>query len=246
MSIDELPTSLRISGRSSEEDTDHPGLLVKEGTGDEGFQLTDSVTDRVLGYLTMGVRSGQYESVKTAQGAVVLLKNDGSVSQGDRLAPSGSGGAKAGYVKSSEDVTETFVGYALQAANDDEEVQVLVLANVDAPNRSLTVDTGAEDDVVSNAFDVDLTQNLAAADDWLVEVYDDNMDPSSNIQITSQGSGSLQTAASQDSAIARLHTDGTETLRFMDGSGTLSATVHVECTPLNGDGEVKQFDLTYS
>lgn len=244
--LNELPRGLSIAGRTAEEDMGDPALLVKDGSGSENFQLCTGASDDVLGFTKTGLRSGQHGAVVTAVGTVVLLHADGSISQNDPLAPSGSGGSKAGYAKSHGGGEETFVGIALQGASDNDEFQALFLAGTDRGVRSLSEDTGSEGDQVSDAFDVDLTQNIAAADDWLVEVYDNNMDASSNIQITSQGSGSLQTAADQDSAIARLHTDGTETLRFLDSSGSLSATVHVVCTPLNGDGEVKQFDLTYS
>lgn len=246
MGVNELPRSLSIAGRTAEEDMGDPALLVKEGSGTENFQLTTGSSDRVLGYTKTGLRSGQHGAVVTAVGSICLLHADGAISQGDELAPSGAGGSKAGYVTTHGGGEDTFVGFALQAASDNEEVKVLFLAGVDRAARSLSVSTGSEGDVATDAFDVDFTQNIAAADDWLVEVYDDNMDPSSNVQISSQGSGSLQTSASQDSAIARLHTDGTETLRFKDSSGTLAATVHVVCTPLEGEGEVKEFDLTYS
>lgn len=243
MDTNELPRALSISGRVAEEDMGEPGYLVKEGTGAENFQLTDAVDDRVLGYTKTGLRTGQHGAVVTVPGSVVLLHNDGAVTQGDRMAVSGT---NDGHVTASEDQTDTFVGYALQDAGAGEEVQVLFLANVDEPARALSVATGSEGDQATDAFDVDLTQNLAAADRWLIEVYDNNLDPSSNVQISSQGSETLVSATDQDAAIVDLSADGTATLRFTDSSGTLSADVHVECTPLNGDGEEKQFTLPYS
>lgn len=241
--MDEFNEYFRLPGRKAQEDLSEPSLFVKEGSANDEIQLCDDPADDALGFVPGSKKSGQFADVLPR--GVGMFFVDGGVSKGDPLALTGTSN-KHGYVQQYTDQAHTFVGYATQAASDGEEVLAIVDVFATGPVRQLSITTGSEGDQTADAFDVDLDQNLPHDDDWLVEVYDNNMDPSSNIQITSQGSGSLQTAADQDSAIARLHTDGTETLRFLDSSGTLSATVHVVCTPLDSEGEVREFDLPYS
>lgn len=233
----------RLAGYKAENDIDveQATKLVKRGSAKDQVAKTTSATDGVIGVAVSSRSSG--ERIKVMGPGFYEGIAEGSISQGDRLVPSGS---TDGAVTASDDVTETFVGYAREAASDGDKVIYEFRLKGGDVRKFDSIDTGSEGDQTSDAFDVDFTQNLAAADDWLVEVYDNNMDASSNVQISSQGSGSLQTAGSQDSAIAQLASDGTETLRFTDSSGSLSATVHVVCTPLNGEGVVEEFDLTYS
>lgn len=246
--INNVPRPLTIPGRTAEEAMSDPAVLVKEGSGTTNFQMTDSATDRVLGYTRTGLESGQHGAIVSAIGGAPLMFADGSISQGDRLAVSGSGGGKQGYVKASEDVTETFVGYALQDANDGEEVRVLYQAGLTGPIRELTTTPGSEADQVANAFDIGLSQNLAHDDRWKVQALSDDGTAATDIHFSLQdGNGTMHTGTPENGvAEFTLHTDGTETLRALDNSGAINGDVHFEYEPVNGEGVAHSETLTYS
>lgn len=244
MALDALPSELLLKGRKAEVDMSEPGLLVKDGTADNEFDLTSSTTDTPLGYTPSGLQAGQYEDVTVTVGTTVLLNIDGSCSAFDRLVPSGT---TNGYITASDDPADTFIGYALQSASDGDEVKVLWLHRTRGPQRELTLSPGSEGDQVSDAFDIGLSQNLAEASKWMVRAFSQDGSRATNIQLSLQdGNGTEINSSGNDLLIFTLHTDGTETLRALDGSGSLSADVELVFTPLDTEGEAVHETLTYS
>jgi len=248
MNAQPIPQGLKIQGRQSEEDMPDASMLVKEGTGNSEFTPTVDPADEVLGYTNTGLKQGQHGAIVSGLGSVTLLMADGAVAKGDRLAPSGAGGAKAGYVKASEDVTETFVGYALQACSDGEEFLAVYLGRADEPERILSATPGAEGDAVADAFDIGLDQNLASTDEWTVEAFSDDGTRATDIEFSLQdGNGSMVLGTNTNGvAIFQLHTDGTETLRALDGSGALAADVHLVFRPVDGDGRTLRETIAFA
>lgn len=244
MGANTLPRELQLTGRKAEVDMSEPGLLVKDGTGDREYDLTSDPTDVPFGYTPSGIQQGQYEGIAVTVGTVVLLNLDGSCSALDRLVPSGT---TDGYVTASDDVTETFIGLALQSQSDGDEVPVLWLHRTRGPQRELTLSPGSEGDQVSDAFDIGLSQNLAAADRWMVRAFSQDGSRATDIEFSLQdGNGTEVNSAGNDLLIFDLHTDGTETLRALDGSGALAADVELVFTPLDGEGNEVHQTLTYA
>lgn len=239
-----IPSMLRYPGETAENaiDAQEQVKLVKRGSNSDQVALTTAATDVPIGVIGSSRSAGQ--EIQVLGDGFYQVIADGAVSQGDRLVPSGS---TDGAVQASEDKSETFVGFALKAASDGDAFWAYIEVRPDDLIRIMeTIDTGSEGDQATDAFDVDLQQNLQDSDRWIVKALEDDGSLSTDIQISSQGNETFVTAGGNAREIFDLGGSGDATIRFLDSSGTKTADVHIVLIPVNEEGREEQFTLTYS
>lgn len=114
-----------LSGFKAENDIgdQDPYYLMKYGTASDEVAKTTSTTDSVLAVSQAGMDSGQYLPLQYA--GVTKLRADGSISQGDELAPSGSTDGEV-ISTSSANTGDTIVGEALEDASDGDVFRAIV------------------------------------------------------------------------------------------------------------------------
>lgn len=108
-----------LSGLKQSVDTTESQLLMKRG-GSADVTPTTSATDTPLGYATEARDEDDFVTL-IAVPKVTRLRCEGSVSEDDTLAPSGT---TDGYVATAT-TGDTVVGKALQDGNDGDLIRVL-------------------------------------------------------------------------------------------------------------------------